>query len=280
MSATTKLMAFSYLGGKNYHLDWMLPLLECVNAFGFVDVFGGAFTVSLNIRPHRVMTVNDINGEIVNFFRVLRTDHERLHSLLEVTPYSRQEYYQCAADQHDEPVERARKFFVRAMQSRFSLGIQRHSAGWNAVTNSSETVIAATVNRWLNKIAQLPELVERLKMVQIENRDFRDVIRVYQGKNTLIYCDPTYPHESRKGTKDYAFEMSDADHRDLADILHAAPGYKAISGYDCDLMRELYGDWYLHKAAWSTRNIAQDDRQECLWTSYNPDDYNAQQKLF
>ncbi|WP_161987581.1 DNA adenine methylase [Arcticibacter tournemirensis] len=269
-----KQIAFSYLGGKYYHLDWLLPLLECVNAYSFVDLFAGSFAVTLNIRPHRIMTANDINGEVVNFFMVLRDQPDELVHLLQLTPYSREEYKNARIDLSLPDIERARRFFVRAMQSKFSMGAQNHNKGWATITRDSRANLSEYISKNLNKVKNLKMLVQSLKLIQIENRDFRNVIKNYASPNTLIYADPPYPHESRTNDKDYAFEMSNEDHCELSAELHNTDAFVAVSGYDCELMNSLYGDWFLHKAPVSKRNISKSDRQECLWTNYNPKTVN------
>lgn len=272
-SRRTKI-AFSYLGGKYYHLNWLLPKLECVEAFSFVDLFAGSFAVALNIRPHRIMTVNDINSDVVNFFKILRDNPEELVNSLHLTPYSREEYKNAKHNASDNQIEKARKFYIRVLQSKYSLGAQSHTKGWATTTKDSRAHLSEYINKWINKIDGLRDLVQTLKFLQIENRDFRNVIKNYQGPRTLIYADPPYVHASRKGSKDYAFEMSDQDHIDLSECLKAAEGYKAISGYDGQLMRELYHDWFVCKAPESSRNMSRSNRQEYLWTNYDPNNIN------
>jgi len=78
--------------------------------------------------------------------------------------------------------------------------------------------------------------------VQIENRPANEIIRLYDDKDTLFYCDPPYVHDSRTDKKAYGYEMIDTEHRQLAYTLEALQGKVAISGYRCALMDELYKD--------------------------------------
>ena len=114
-----KRLAFFYYGGKFSHLNWLLPLLPPTPAY--VEPFGGSAAVLINRHPSPVETYNDINGEVVNFFRVLREKPEELVTKLGLTPYSREEFFE-ALDPGVDPVERARRFYVRIRQAHGSSG--------------------------------------------------------------------------------------------------------------------------------------------------------------
>ena len=90
----------------------------------------------------------------------------------------------------------------------------------------------------------LSEIVQRLLRVQIENSPAIEVIKRFDSEETLFYCDPPYPHDSRTDKKAYGYEMTDEEHRKLAEVLHSVQGKVAISGYHCQLFDTLYQDWY------------------------------------
>src|SRR5881397_3826020 len=123
-----KLIAFGWYGGKYSHLDWLLPLLPACHHY--VEPFAGSAAVLLNREPSPVETYNDIDGEVVNFFRVLREQKEALIEAIGLTPFAREEF-ELAFSQTDQSLsdlERARRFFVLARQVRTGLA-QRASAG-------------------------------------------------------------------------------------------------------------------------------------------------------
>src|SRR5256885_11775010 len=103
--------------------------------------------------------------------------------------------------------------------------------------------MAGAVSRWLGAVEDLPLIAQRLLRVQIENDTAVKVIERYDSEETLFYCDPPYPHESRGDAKAYGYEMTDDEHRALAAVLHHVDGKVALSGYRCTLMDELYGEW-------------------------------------
>src|SRR6266496_5288127 len=116
-----RMIAFGWYGGKYSHLDWLLPLLP--QATHYCEPFGGSAAVLLNREPAPVETYNDIDGEVVNFFRVLREQKEALLEAIGLTPFSREEF-QLAISKATEgvsDVERARRFFIRARQVRTGL---------------------------------------------------------------------------------------------------------------------------------------------------------------
>ncbi len=128
--------------------------------------------------------------------------------------------------------------------------------------------MAGAVSRWLGSVEDLPEIVQRLLRVQIENDQAIDIIQRYDSPETLFYCDPPYPHDSRGDSKAYAYEMTDDEHRQLAGVLRAVQGKVALSSYDCSLMQELYGDWNCIKAPLKNCHSIKELRQEVLWLNY------------
>jgi DNA adenine methylase len=127
--------------------------------------------------------------------------------------------------------------------------------------------MSGVVSRWLGSIDMLPDIAERLLRVQIENRPAMDIIELYDDKQTLFYCDPPYPHQSRSDVKAYGYEMSDIQHRELADRLHRVKGKVALSGYRCKLMETLYSDWRRIDAPAKKCHSVKKTRVEALWVN-------------
>jgi len=266
-----KLIAFGWYGGKYSHLDWLLPLLP--GCHHYCEPFAGSGAVLLNRPPAPVETYNDLDGEVANFFRVLRDHKDELTEKIGLTPFSREEFgLACEIDTALSPVERARRFYVRARQVRTGLAQTASLGRWANCKNTSRAGMSGVVSRWLGGVEQLPEIADRLLRVQIENRPAADVIRLYDETTTLFYCDPPYVHETRGDDKAYGHEMTDRDHRQLAAVLNAARGLVAISNYDCGLMGELYpaAKWFKHVSPARTIHSTKDKRVEVLWTNYDP----------
>ncbi|MCI0487605.1 MAG: DNA adenine methylase [Blastocatellia bacterium] len=266
-----KLIAFGWYGGKFSHLDWLLPLLpECHH---YCEPFGGSAAVLLNRDPSPVETYNDVDGEVCNFFRVLRTGRDELVEAIALTPFSREEFaIACEIDPSLSAVERARRFYVRARQVRTGLAQTASIGRWANCKNTSRAGMSGVVSRWLGGVEALPEIAERLLRVQIENRPAIEVIRLYDSRETLFYCDPPYVHETRGDSRSYSAEMTDEQHIELAKILNSVQGMVAISNYDCNLMSDLYptSRWHKFELIGKTIHSTKDKRTEVLWTNYDP----------
>lgn len=264
-----KLIAFGWYGGKFSHIDWLLPLLpDCQH---YCEPFAGSGAVLLNRKPSPIETYNDIDGEVVNFFKVLRENRGPLIEQIALTPFSREEFgIACELNPNLSDLERARRFYIRARQVRTGLAQTASIGRWANCKNTSRAGMSGVVSRWLGGIEHLDYIAERLLRVQIENRPAVDTIKLYDSESTLFYCDPPYIHETRGDTKAYGYEMSNFDHVELAKELNNAEGKVAISNYDCELMDQLYpsGKWnkiYSHK---KTIHSTKDIRQEVLWVNY------------
>lgn len=131
--------------------------------------------------------------------------------------------------------------------------------------------MSGVVSRWLGGVEQLEYIAERLLRVQIENRPAIDVIKLYDNKDTLFYCDPPYIHETRGDTKSYSYEMDNVAHRELAQTLNDVDGLVAISNYECELMDKLYPSdkWKKIYSPAKTIHSTKDVRQEVLWINYD-----------
>lgn len=270
LSRGTRKIAFGWYGGKYSHLGWLLPLLP--QTTHYCEPFGGSAAVLLNRAPSPVETYNDLDGELVNFFRVLRERQAELTEQIGLTPFSREEYELAISPLTPEvgEVERARRFFVRARQARTGQAQNATAGRWAHCKLNSRAGMAAAVSRWLGSVEGLSEVAQRLLRVQIEHAPALEVLQRYDSPETLFYCDPPYVHATRGDTRNYAFEMTDEDHRQLAQVLRTRQGLVAVSGYHCELMDELYGDWYVTESGPVTAHSVKSERVEVLWTNYPP----------
>jgi len=263
------LIAFGWYGGKYSHLGWLLPLLPQMQHY--CEPFGGSAAVLINREPSPVETYNDLDSEVVNFFRVLRDQKEALIEQIGLTPFSREEFEQAI----DEPmedlteIERARRFYVLARQVRTGLAQKASSGRWAHCLLTSRAGMAGAVSRWLGAVEDLSLIAQRLLRVQIEHAPALEVIQRYDNPETLLYCDPPYPHDSRGDNNAYAHEMTDEQHRELAGILHNVKGKVALSSYDSRLMDELYHDWQCIKGPEKKIHSVKEIRQEVLWVNYD-----------
>lgn len=265
---SAKRIAFGWYGGKFSHLDWLLPLLP--SAHHYCEPYSGSAAVLLNRASSAVETYNDIDGDVANFFRVLRDRGEELIRVIALTPFSREEFHLAivSVEQGISDVERARRFYIRARQARTGLAQTATIGRWANCKNTSRAGMSGAVSRWLGGVEALEGIASRLLRVQIENRPAVDVIRLYDQKDALFYCDPPYLHETRGDTKAYGFEMTETQHWELAETVAQCAGKVAVSGYRCDPMDTWYKGWRRFDTPMKSIHSTKQLRQESVWMNY------------
>lgn len=272
-STKRKRIVFGWYGGKFSHLDWLLPLLP--SCHHYCEPFAGSAAVLLNREPAPVETYNDIDGEVATFFRVLRDHSEELIRVIALTPFSREEYHHAITGSTEgiTEIERARRFYIKARQTRTGLAQTASLGRWANCKDTSRAGMSGVVSRWLGGVTALDDIAQRLLRVQIENRPAIDVIKLYDSPGTLFYCDPPYLHATRGDAKAYGFEMDERQHRDFAHTVEDCKGKVAVSGYDHPLMDDLFPPqkWFKTLGPDKTIHSTKDKRQEVLWTNYNPE---------
>lgn len=264
------MIAFGWYGGKYSHLDFILPNLPNGETH-FCDVFGGSAAVLINRKPAPLETYNDLDSELVTFFEVLRSNPDELIRQVGLTPFSREELLKaCTQEKGLSDLERARRFYVRARQTRTGLAQTSSEGRWAHCVLTSRAGMAGAVSRWLGAVDGLPEIAQRLLRVQIENAPANEIIVRYDDEKTLFYLDPPYVHESRGDKNAYGNEMSNEDHIVLARTLGTIKGRAVISGYRTKLYDRLFHGWNRIDAPEKLCNSSKGFRQESLWVNFEP----------
>lgn len=260
-----------YHGGKWRLAPWIiahLPPHRC-----YVDPFGGGASVLMRKPRSYAEVYNDLAGDVVNVFRVLRDPEQaaQLEHLARLTPFARDEFNECTADAInaiDDPVERARRTVFRSLAGFGSAASNpKHATGFRANSNRSGSTPAHDWMRWPDHVAAW---TERLAGVVIENRDALAVMAQHDAITTLHYVDPPYVHSTRmlaaaKGRSLYVHEMTDDQHRELLTFLRGLRGMVVLSGYRCQIYDDMLGDWQ-RVDRMSFADGAR-DRVESLWLS-------------
>lgn len=236
MTATTSLAPFPYMGGKSRCLQWLYDHMPR-RVGHFVDVFGGAANVVLGCSFADARTYNDINGELVNFFEVLRGASDQLITQLELTPHCRAEY-DSAFELSLDPVEQARRTFIKLSQS---FGRTLTKGGFSITPSHNRFKVSESTYKHLKKVEGLADVVEALRCITIENLTFEELITKYAKPTTYFYLDPPYLREVRTGGVRYANEFNGlADHERMVSILNQleCQGYM-LSCYDHNVYSRL-----------------------------------------
>lgn len=223
-----------YPGGKWRIADWIISYFPAHKVY--LEPYFGSGAVFFNKTPDYIETINDIDGNIVNLFKVCRDYPEELAKAINLTPFARQEFSDCYTPS-DNPIEQARRTLVRYHQSFGTSNSSKRS--WRNVQIHGGPRCATMWNC-------LPEIIvnccARLKDAQIECTDALTLIERYNDENTLIYCDPPYLQGIRKRNM-YQHEMSDEQHIELLKALKESKSKIILSGYDNDLYNSELSDW-------------------------------------
>ena len=227
----------------------------------YLEPFFGSGAVLFNKPPSNIETVNDIDGDIVNFFTVLREQPEKLAEYIAMTPYSRAVFADANENRGYSDFERAWKFAIR---SKMGHGFKTYQkTGFKIDVYARENSYA--VNNWNRLPGDILAAAGRLKKVQIEQRPALELIRKFNHDNVLIYADPPYLLNTRGG-KQYRYEMTEQDHVELLDTLKQHKGTVILSGYPSELYsRELSG-WNVITRKSYNQNA--DQRTEVLWCNF------------
>lgn len=221
---------FAYYGGKTGLAKWILSRVPPHHTF--VDLFGGSGAIILAKEPSPVEVYNDIDEGVTNFYSVLRDPQmaKELVRLLELTPYSRKEYYNCLQTWKtcDDPVEKARRwFYVQATSFNGRFG-----AGMRTSAKATSRGKSALISAYQTNVERIYEVAKRFRDVIIENLDFSEVVKRYDTPETVFYADPPYVLETRNNASTYVYEIGIEEHKKLVDLALNSKGVWVISGYD------------------------------------------------
>lgn len=253
-----------YHGGKWKLAPWILRHIPTHRVY--VEPFGGGASVLLQKPRSYAEVYNDLDGEIVNLFKMARDHGEQLAQALELTPFARAEFT-GSYEPDGDPLEQARRTLVRSFMGFGSAGASGQSTGFRANSNRSGTTPA---HDWMNYPEHLRATVQRLRGVVIENRDAIQVMQSHDCEEAVHYVDPPYVHETRairSRAPSYRHEMTDEQHELLASALAGLSGRVVLSGYRCPLYDRLFGEW--RRVDVAAHADGAKARVESLWLSPN-----------
>ena len=254
-----------YPGGKYKLAKWIISHFPAHNFY--IEPFCGACSVLMRKPKTRGEIINDLNGDVVNVFRVLRDPEksQQLEHLIRLTPFAYEEY-KLAYEECDDLVERARRVIFRSFASIGSDGVTRRNSGFRGLKNNETSYTAA--HEWSNYPNAIQSFVLRLQNVLIEQRPALHLLKLYDRQDSLFYVDPPYLMSTRSNSSVmYSNEMTKDEHVELSEALHGLKGMVVLSGYNSKLYDELYSDW--KKVMRSTTTHHGKGRVECLWLSPN-----------
>lgn len=233
----------------------------------YAELFGGAAGVLINKPRSHSEIYNDLDGDIVNFFRVVRDQESRaqLIELLHMTPYSRDEF-DAAYEFTDIPIERARRTAIRATMGFGSSGTTMAKTGFRT---DIKRKYGTAMDLWVKYPIGLAAIGERFAGVQIENKPAIDLMIKHDNPETLFYLDPPYIHSTRYmvgRNRTYRNELTDSGHEKLLIASKNVSGHIVLSGYDSELYNDTLTGWSKYtKESRISAGRGTKVKTECLW---------------
>jgi len=259
---------FAYYGGKTTIAERIVALMP--EHRHYVEPFAGSLAVLLAKAPALFETVNDLDGHLMTFWRVLRDRPEDLSRVCALTPHSRQEHHLAYDLDTEDDLERARRVWVCLTQGR---GNTLRKTGWRHFQDPGRRGPTSMPDYLEAYTQRMRHAAGRIANVSLECRSGLEVIADYgRHDEVLIYADPPYLGSTRS-SRQYLVEMSHVDeHRALAEALNACKATVVLSGYHSPLYDELYDGWHRVEFATYTGqgNHAEDrnDRRvEVIWSN-------------
>lgn len=269
----------SYFGGKFPHLNWLIPHFP-IGTYHFVDVMCGSANVALNVN-YPLITVNDLNDNIINLFEVLRNNYDEFLRVLYFTPFSRAELYKIIESPRPEcKIEWARHYFVKCQLGYGANGSQNDhkGAGFEYTVQKSAFY---RVDNWNVKLKRLAKIAEKLRGFQVESRNAIDLIEKVDKTSSIIYVDPPYLFSTRHSGKRYLHEVDEEFHLHLVTkLLSVKNAYWVLSGYDSELYNDLLSGHHKSVNKKTKLTVSKKEQTECVWMNYDYRKINYKNSLF
>lgn len=256
----------TYYGGKQTLLKYILPLIPPHKLY--CEPFFGGGAVFFAKPKSEVEIINDVNGEVVNFFKVVKTKFSELQKEIQGSPHSR-ELFKRAKAIYDFPdmftdVQRAWAFWILTNQ-----GFAGMIGSWGFGKTASKEKAVATKRDTFTK-----DYADRLRTVQVEHNDALKVIDRCNDKQSFIYCDPPYINSDQGHYEGY----SSTEYEELLKRLSKFKGKFLLSSYPSTLLSK-----YIKKYKWKVKRVKKavavtklTDKQkiEMIVMNYNPPEIN------
>jgi len=232
----------------------------------YLEPYFGSGALLFNKPPSDIETVNDLDSDVVNLFRCIQKDSERLSRLVMTTPFSREVYERQFAGEpcqlYASDFQRAAGFLVKCWQG-YGYRTNGYKVGWRRDVQGRERAYA--LRDWYHLPEWIIGITDRLRMVQIENRPALGLIKQFDYSNVFMYIDPPYLLSNRSG-RQYRHEMEDADHEELLGTLRDLRAAVMVSGYESEMYNSYLSGW--EKVTFPSCAEQGRPREEVVWMNY------------
>lgn len=254
-----------YPGSKWRMAQWIIDHFpENYENMTYLEPFFGSGSIFFNKERSRIETINDMDSDVINLFKMVRQKPAELAYLVSMTPWSRSEYKDSYVKTDDE-LEKARRFIVRMWQA---IGAKSSDkTGWRNNIDAQNRTIQGFNLVLPETIMQVCVRLQHSKKgtVQIENQDVFRLFERYDRDSVLMYLDPPYVLSTRS-KRIYKHEFTDADHIRLLKLCQTSKAKIIISGYKCDLYDEYLAGWYSDSIIADCESGQK--RTETIWMNY------------
>lgn len=229
MQSTTLKAPIGWVGGKSKLAKDIIDLIPTEHKI-YIEVFGGAASVLYSKEKSKLEVLNDVNGELINLHRSIRTNPETLSYYLNNLLISREIFF-AIRDGHMKPRNKIEAAAFYLYQITQSFGSKGDSFAMSAKSGRKPKDIYKSYSKWS----------KRLKGVTIENKSFNELIPLYDKEDAFFYVDPPYVSTEKYYKNTGGFGIK--EHEELADLLSNIKGKFLLSYNDCQFVRELYRDF-------------------------------------
>lgn len=254
-------------GGKHYIKQWVIDNFPInYESMTYVEPFVGSGSIVLNKKPSITEFINDKNEALINIYWCLRHHPTKFVNQLSTIEYTEQTFKEALSefDFEDEIDEAVNEYILYRM----SRGGMKKTFAWS---NRLRGGIPGDINAWENSISNLLNIANRLKDVNINNLDFKNIISIYDNENIFMYLDPPYMSNTRVSKEVYDYEFTTKDHNDLLELILQSKAKILISGYDSFLYNTYLKDWNKHQKiviSNSGQTKVKGYKVEILWSNY------------
>lgn len=252
-----------YPGSKWRIAKWIISFIP--EHHSYVEPFFGSGAVLFNKKRSDIETINDLDNNVINLFEWIRKDPERLAREIYYTPYARKIYDDVFNSTPKDSLEKAVNFYIQ-LNMGHGFRTTGEKVGWKIDVQGREKAYAA--KDWCDLPEKIIAAAERLRGVQIENKQAFDIIERFNYENVLIYCDPPYVLSTRRGNQ-YQYEMNDKEHLKLLEALLQHKGPVMLSGYENVMYNTLLSEW--HREETISYSQVCSKKTEILWMNFKPE---------
>jgi DNA adenine methylase len=256
-----------YPGGKSKLKHWIINNFS-TNYETFIDMCVGGGSIILNKPLSKFEIINDKDPKLINLYNIVKYNCKEFINQLSHVQYNEDIFNNALVDDDfyfEDAIDSAVNYYILYRMSRGALG---KTFAWSNRLRGNQI---GDINAWKNNLDNIENISNRLRNVEILNKDFRDILNQYNNEKIFIYIDPVYLKSTRKSKDVYKYEMSEKDHKDLLILILQNKSKILISGYQSNLYQVHLNKWNRYEKLivnHSSQSTIKELRTEVLWANF------------